>query len=1042
MKPLVFTERRFRGLDLSRDGDDLPDGLLTRADNAVLDGDDLVTRPGKQGQLSSALANALYGFTPITDTDGTPGALFVAGGVLYKWRQGATSASSLSLSGVTSASVQIALAAGLAWLVDGTGTLKRCDLTAAATAVELDRPTAPTVAITSETIASPAALTWTQNYITGTGAEPSTSGAGGTVAPRSSITLKDGNFWDMVGGNPLDQFLLPFWEKDADATASPRTLDGNKDNCIELDSNNNTHEWVLSDPILLNVDNAGSDYAKIFVAEYEAASEDVNTASEVIDFIAKGFTDTGATAELTSAERKRRSPLLPAPGKSLRVRELIDWRGVAASGSPLRSCRLRWEQPNLGGNPGAKVNRVALYIPQQQLALSADADSRVAVRQGSVQVWQGIGAAPAATGQVSGLTDPSANPPGRLLTAGLKISSTLPASKNLSSVRQIGLEVLPGAGVSRLDLRLGFKVGPTWHYSNLLDIPADGGWASVDLGTLAASLTAVTDIALEITNDVIIDGLQEGGTSTVFRVGELRSLGNLAEGRPVWYTLVEMDEAGDSSLLNVIWSDGSKYSQPIEPDTGKRMASLTIPARTNSRAEWMALYRFGGGLLSGVAESASDSLPPSSLPAQGRLVALVRWDSAAIPIGSDADKGTPPRLVALGNPYVSWTPSGSVGNGGTIIDNTPDSFLESAPEYIPGREKAPASPSAVASWDNRLWVAQGAELFASWILEPSKPAGIYWSRIALPSNQDPEAARKGWWTVLDLAPGDSIKTLVSLPSALIVLTSLAAFVVRRDLAGGTVRYRASRLEDDDATGVVGVNAACAMNDACVWLARDGLRRTDGRSVVRFGDQIRRLVQPELVPGVAALSASALALCALRATPTHLYLSLPAASTDTGPVSVVVWHQREQGFTRWSSFPMLGGGDVAGVTVLAASDGQLWAMQGEGDKAGPSSTATAVTISIASRRFGDGYSTLIPQRQWWELFAGEADEATLTTRGDRGAGDSSRILPVDAGNKTIRWRPSTSARGKHLTTELEAATVKRLRVKQAGLETSVYKESDR
>jgi hypothetical protein len=1044
MKPIVFTERRFRGLDQGRDGADLSEGYLVQADNAVLDGDDIVTRPGKQGQLATALGSPIFGMTTVLDNDGTAAALFASGGALYKWRRGGTTASSLGLSGLASASVQIALAAGLAWLVDGSGAIRRYNMAdASATSLtELSKPTKPGATITSTGLLSGlGALTWAQNYITGTTAEPATSGAGGTIAPRSSITPADSNFWD--GSNLTGR---PFWTKDTNATCSPNILAANGQNCIELDSDTGTIEWGESTAIKLNPNVAADGFARVFVVEYEAAGEDVTQTSEVVDLYVKGYSDLTAATVVTSAERKRQSPFL-SPTISTRVRELIDWRGVRmAAGTDLKSLKLRWEQPYIrNSSQGADVNRAAIYFPRMELSYAPDSDGKLSVRQGSVQVWQAAGSTLTSTGETAGQSDPANGQTARLLAGGLKLTTTLAATQNFTGVRTIGLEVLPASGVTGLALRVGFKVGSTWYYSTQLDIPTGGGWAVGEISAVASSLNAVTDISIEVINDLLVEGLQENGDAPLFRLGDLRNVGNLAEGRPVWYTLVEVDEVEDTTLLNTIQSDGSKVSEQIEPDAGKRMGSVAIPARVNSGAEWFALYRFGGTLLSGVADSANDSIPASVLPAQGRLVCMVRWDSAAIPTGSDADKGVSPRIVALGNPYISWTPSGGTGSGGTILDNTPDSWLESAPVYVPGRETAPTAPAAIASWDGRLWAAQGAELFASWLLEPNKPAGVYWSRISLPDSQDPEAARKGWWSLLALDPADSILSLVALENVLIVVCRRSVWAVRKsENIRDRVRYKPTRLEDEDATGAVGHAAACAMGKMCYWLAFDGLRRTDGRTVSRFGGELKRLIQPEVVEGAAALSSTAMALCTLRSTPTRLYLTLPTDAGDSAPDSVLVWHEDEpgKGWTRWVSFTATGAGDIGGLTLLSARDGQLWAMQGQGDKSTPSASATAVSMTISSRLFGDGYSTLIPQRQWCELLAGGSGDITLTTRGDRGAGASSRILPFESGNKNVRWRPSTSARGKHNQFVLSVSTVERVRVRQFGLETSVYKESDR
>ena len=975
---LKFTEGsfssggRFRGLDRSRRPDDIPPGALFAASNVVLDGEDIVTRPGADGQLASTLGSPLRAFTPFD-----AGALFVSGGKLYYWVADATSRTEILKGGsslaLTSNSVQVAQAVGVGFLVDGVGSLIRTTSSAASDLTELDRPAAPTGTIYHETLRVLSSLTWAQNFITGATTTPAASGAGDTVAPMSSVTQSDSNFWDAANltGTP---FWLP---TRAGAPAfSTNIQDGNKANAVELDSNSGPGDSVQSDPILLNAATT-SGYARVAVLSYEAAAEDATSNSMVVDADVIAYSDTGGATAITGSTKTWRSPFL-SNSTSTQIQQLVDLRGLS---TVPRSIRVGFTQPlSIGSTQGADVNRVALHIPRMELGVVSDADNRLTVRQGTVQVWQGYGNTPSLAGALGGKTDPASSAPGRLLTAGLKLTASLGGNQNWSGVRTLGLELLPAAGVSGLALRLGFKVSSTWYYTDALDIPTASSpetsvWAIGELRDIAASLTAVSDVLVEILSDVLVEGLQEGGDAIIFRLGDLRNVGNLPEGRPVWYKLVEMDEAGDTTnLLDVVYSDGSPSTSLIEGSRASRMGRLVLPARTNSGAEWLALYRFGGSYI-----------PQGSEPAQGRLVALITWAGADFAFGADTDKGAAPRIVAFGNPYISWDKTGSTGAAGSIlIDNTPDSWLVGADTYLSGREKAPTAAKAIASWDKRLWLADGANLYASWELSAGATAGVYWTRLQLPVSLDPEAAIKGHWERLALAAGDSIQRMIALTDYLIVLTKQRVYRVSR--TGETVpAYSVERLWDADAAGMISPYAACELEGRAWWLTSSGLRVSDGQSVTRVGEELFEIIK--------ASTYASLQVARLSACPASRKLFLCIFGV------LYVYHlgradgsELEVGWTSWPTMDSLLAADVNGIVHLAGeTSGQIWKMNGTQDDSG------AIAASITTRRYSESIvGQLQPTRLLLHVVADASETLTITVKGDSSALSAEMTQTLTAG----------------------------------------------
>lgn len=1038
-------ESVFKGLDLSQEPDNIGAGFVQTADNLVLDGVDLVTRPGLVAILTTPHSSGLFAYTPIIAAMAGEKGLYCADAGLYYWA-GSTTAAAVSGAGtVDEDAAQLALMPGAGFLVDGTANLKRIVFdaagapTAAAAIVELDRPgnlTAELTQLASRLLVS-RSQTWSQNNVSGAAALAATSGQGDTIAPYSSITNSDSNFW--TAGSPSG---TAFWTKSADATCSPRTMAANGDNAVELDSNTGAMEYIYSDPALVNA-KVTTEYARVFVVEYEAAAEDTVQKSEVVDLVVTGFSDTAAATPITvggvNLSTKRRSPLLEVT-HSTKVRELIDWRSIVP-GTDLRSIIMRWEQPFIRGSAkGTDTNRAALYFPQMKLEHTVDSDGRISVRQGTVQVWQGMGSQAIGSGDASGISDvPATAPTGRLLTQGLYLETgTLGSSIDLSKTRTLALEVFPGAGVSGLQLRLQFKQ-TNWYVSESLDIPTGGGWATVDLTTLkqldsadsvsASALTTITAVRVEVISDVLIDSLQEQGTSTVLRFGDMKEAGNLLVGRDYWYALVEINSNSDTTLINVIHSDGSVPTSAVQPTEGQRMVKLTLPARTTSSADYLALYRFGGAYLQ---QEGDPALPT------GRLLCWIAWAASSFSaMGDDTQKPTSPASgypVVFANPYVLWTKTGSTGDAGSLlIDNTPDSWISGADVYQYGREKAPTAPDTVAAWDSRLWLGDGSDLYASWEIEPGRNAGVYWTRTAETAATDPEAPKKGWWCRLALSPGDSIKRILSVGGASspnqLVLTRYSALVVSRsgNPASGDL-YTVRELRGEDVGGSVGLYSSGVFEGCAWWLSDRGLLRWQpGQGDASpAGDRVRRLL-PGVSPSL-TYHATALPKCAVIASPHFLYLSVPDGAGDTTPDSALVWHDREKGWTRWSKGFAGGSGDI-----LAGFDGQLWRVGGSGDKATPASSAAAVAVTLRTRRFGEGLFVSNPGRLFYSLYLPGATNGVLTFTLIGDGTTNGTITQTILGEANQRVRASRSGAGRRHDITLSASTVERLRIRAVGID---------
>jgi hypothetical protein len=166
------------------------------------------------------------------------------------------------------------------------------------------------------------------------------------------------------------------------------------------------------------------------------------------------------------------------------------------------------------------------------------------------------------------------------------------------------------------------------------------------------------------------------------------------------------------------------------------------------------------------------------------------------------------------------------------------------------------------------------------------------------------------------------------------------------------------------------------------------------------------------------------------TPHYLYLAVPETSLDSSPSTVLVWHQREQGWTRWKNLSIVGG---AGE-VLAGRDGQLWLIGGSGDTTSAGGSLSAVTLTVQTRRVGDGSMF----QQVGRLFCGvnvpggSPASVGLSVLGD-GANPAS-VTQSMSGESVVWVRVPGTAAGRKHDVSLSVASTERVRVRGLGLET--------
>ena len=233
----------------------------------------------------------------------------------------------------------------------------------------------------------------------------------------------------------------------------------------------------------------------------------------------------------------------------------------------------------------------------------------------------------------------------------------------------------------------------------------------------------------------------KGADGTLFSLGPLKDAGNLSVGEADYlYTYTEVNDSGGV----LIESDPSPYALNLTPTATQAEAKVTLPSGTpvnGAATTHFYIYRRGG------------TTDPS-------LVPLV----AKVPVGANTTS----------NPATTWDSAARI-----FTDNTPDSQLDPTVMLVTGRGAPPRGAQALCEWQGRLWLAVGSTLHGSWLITSDQAAALYFNRINLPEDQDPNASIKGLVVSVGGLDNDPIAALVSNGGQLVILKGRA----RRLLVG-------------------------------------------------------------------------------------------------------------------------------------------------------------------------------------------------------------------------------------------------------------------
>ena len=510
-----------------------------------------------------------------------------------------------------------------------------------------------------------------------------------------------------------------------------------------------------------------------------------------------------------------------------------------------------------------------------------------------------------------------------------------------------------------------------------------------------------------------IAGDMEGAAANnLFTIGPLTAAGNLAisdgasvSAGPYQYVFTEVDAAADGDVE----SDPSPISNAVSATGLRAIASMTLPAPLNGATTHFQIYRYGG--LYG--------------DAVGRLV-------ARFPVATGGDVSA----YDASHSY-TWNHASRA-----FTDDTADGALLLAATLLTGRGSPPAGAGALCEWQGRLWLAVGSTLWGSWLITGDTPGALYYNAVSSPD--DPSISIKGFRVSVGGLDNDPIQQLIPLSSALIILKQRSVWM----LTGfDSSDFQLSGHYLKAGVGCVAPRAAVLVEGKLWFLGANGVYEFDGgdeidpRSV-----EIEKALNPAQSGG-APIAASAYAASAMVYHGRRLYLFAPR-SGDAANAAAYVWDSRQSGWTRYLWPSGVGVTGAASLSTgadtddlfLAGTDGQLYQLTGQGDKATPASAAAPVAFAFTSRGFGremsgDAYwRAHRPSRLFASVETGESAALTLGAQCSGSSAAMSQTYTVN-GAASFRLKIPSGVRGFVTTVSIAGATVTPTRITSAAVESA-------
>jgi hypothetical protein len=585
-----------------------------------------------------------------------------------------------------------------------------------------------------------------------------------------------------------------------------------------------------------------------------------------------------------------------------------------------------------------------------------------------------------------------------------------------------------------------------------MTLDPSGNFATADLTSLLpADVACVASAQIHFIDNPVVSA-----TAFNFNVGQLTIAGNLSVGfAPYNWIYTEVDSNGDTTLARIIESDPTPYSNTLAPTGQTATAQLALPTGPiNGSSDKFFLYRSGGTF--------SDGLM--------RLVTAASWSEVfnmaaqpktPPPTGQPPGGDTPPGVqLTPYNKFVSWgqvTPQNT--NQKIFVDNTPDANLVGNPVLVPGKQPAPKGATAIARFQNRLWLAVPNGVISSWLLSTGDGLGLYFNPTVDPT--DPNASLKGSGFIpVGQGDNDAVVSLKALGTVLTVWKGLSCYYIDGydPTNFGCNEYQA--IQDQ---GLVAPKGIVVADNVIYLLQQDGVYTFDGSQLNKISDPISPYLTPVLNENGGVIAAPAYANCACVFHGGRLFVFAPDVNGSLNSVAHV-WDTRFPGWVgRWTGMNVTSGVSIGNNTDgpdlwLGGLDGQLYRMTGNGDTATFNGTVSPVSFTLATRAFGRPPSGLtiwmqgrynLPlgvedrawepffrkfrvTRLWLEVDTGSGSPLSLTAGAQYGDQSTAVTYPLTiTGHQRVSLRTKPDRGGLGVTVSLTGSTSTSLKVIAAG-----------
>lgn len=1029
--PVSFSqERRFIGLNLYQDPQDIAEGYMTQCDNLFVYGGNLYTRWSFVGVFSTPLSDAIYAPTSYIKPNGLTNIVFTSGGKLYQTTKGTSTYSEILYNGTSSFTLNspttyMARIGDYLYVVDGVSDLFRLSIDSSGTATSITIPslTAPTAGaqatLTNNAIDTPTAAQW----LLGASTASSTDVISSSI---SSSTNGDFHINGGGGGGSSYQVGSPWTLTNGPYSLSTNSPDYGPVTGGAYSQQEYTDGSGVTHPFSLLLDNPADSVGQTFTppALNSTAYPQPNGLTKVFEyqFTCQGqLQSAGSQAQLAVTLRAEDS------SNNILASQVILLTPGTAGGS--------WTSLKAFFSFGTALT---VDPDHYRLILSSGPNNK-----SSNGVWVAVSdvtpfnngpfIAASGTNQVVwSATYPEVN-------GTYVVRDFGSGGKDFSAVGTLSMLASTNIATTNFQFRCGFvEVGQTTIYwTNNLNWDTSGTSIAVDITTIPAStLASVRYLYIQFTQDFPLD-TSVSSSSGIFIFGPLSSAGQLSIGYADYY--YEVTETYDTGANGTIESDPSPAAVSLTPTQilAEGDLSLTTGYPFNSAATGYNIYREGGTNTPGI---------------YYQVAALSATSDLAM--GATITNPLDPN-VGLASTY-SWNHTTK-----TFIDNTPDSLLNLIGTIlVTGRGAPPVGAQCLCLWNNRLCLGVGQTLWLSWLLTDDQNAGLYFNAVNLDPSIDPNATIKGGQYPVSDSDNDNIQQLISEGTQLVILKQRS-----RRLFMGSDPTNFSLLDDllHDGLGCMAPRAVELVSNQ-VWMLSPNavISFMPIMGPMTLPQVMSRVIEPILNPNAfggtlasTPISSTAYAGAAMIYHAQRLWLFAPTAG-DTQNTVVYVYDTRQQGWTRFLR-GFTGGCALSTQSdtddlFLGGYDGQLYqcdyGRSSAGDRALPSSSPAAVTVTVGGRGFGQEgegeayFAKKRPIRFYGNFTANETCSATFgvsTVTPDSPNWTQSYGLIV--GTNRPRLKISNDVRDEVEAISVSAATYTPLQITSFGIEMSQGRPGD-